>query len=155
MNILRYVYSILFIAGNIGCILNILIFTQRNYRRHSCSAYILANTFTNLIVINIIIFFRFVNGFNIDPTMTTLLFCKIRLYIAQVALTLSRIYIVLACIDRWALTSRNVHRRAFAQMKVAKILIPITSIIWPIMYIHVAIYDDIVKGKTLIYHSFI
>ncbi len=155
MNILRYVYSILFIAGNIGCILNILIFTQRNYRRHSCSAYILANTFTNLIVINIIIFFRFVNGFNIDPTMTTLLFCKIRLYIAQVALTLSRIYIVLACIDRWALTSRNVRIQAFAQIKIPKILIPSIAILLCAMTITIPFYQDIVKGKTLIYYNFI
>jgi len=67
----------------------------------------------------------------------------------------ARIYIVLACIDRWALTSRNVRIRAFAQMKVAKILIICVPLIWSVMTIHVPFYQDIVQGKTLIYHSFI
>jgi hypothetical protein len=150
----HYGFGPLALLGNIGAILNILILTRPNCRRNSCSAYILAESVTNLIVLNILLTLRYLVDSNIDLVRTSA-FCKFELYSIQVGSGISRIYIVLACIDRWALTSRNIHRRAFAQMKVAKILIPITSIIWPLIYIHVAIYDNIVKGKTLIYYSFI
>lgn len=149
-NIVRYGYFILFVTGNIGCILNILVFTQRNYRKNSCSSYILANTFTNIIIINTIMFLRFLNGFNIDPTKTSSFFCKFRLYMAQSTTILSRTYILLACIDRWALTSRNIRRRAFVQMKIAKILSSSSIIIWCLMALHIPFYQDIIKGRIRI-----
>jgi len=69
-----YGYSIMFVFGNIGSILNILILTQRKYRQNSCSCYILASTITNLFIINIVVLLRILTGFNIDPTRTSWFF---------------------------------------------------------------------------------
>ncbi|CAF0882208.1 unnamed protein product [Adineta steineri] len=149
-NILRYTYIIIFIAGNIGCFLNILIFTRQNYRQLSCSYYILASTFIDLILINFIILLRILNTFNIDPTQTSLIICKIRMYIAQAAGVLIRIFIVLACIDRWAMTSRVVKRRAFTNMKIPKILIPSVIIAYCLITMHVPFYQDIVNHRCII-----
>jgi hypothetical protein len=39
-----------------------------------------------------------------DPQLQSLLFCKLRNYLFQICLMLSRYYISFACIDRYALT---------------------------------------------------
>jgi len=67
-------------------------------------------------------------GFNFDLTTTSLFFCKFQTYIAHVTTLLSMFDIVLACVDRWAMSSTNVHRRSFGQIKVVKILIPSVGI---------------------------
>ncbi|CAF1354659.1 unnamed protein product [Didymodactylos carnosus] len=56
---------------------------------------------------------------------------------------LSRYYIVLACIDRFALTSTNVKYRQFSQTKVAYYLIPITALVWFIIPMHIVIFQTI------------
>ena len=148
-NITLYPYLIIFIFGNIGSFLNVLVLIQKNYRQNSCSSYILASTIANLIMLNIIILFRILTVFSIDPTKTSWFFCKFRAYITQTSTTLSRTYILLACIDRWAMTSRTVAIRAFARIKIAKILIPSSSFIWCVSFIHVPLYQNIIKGKFL------
>ncbi|UJR22362.1 hypothetical protein I4U23_025424 [Adineta vaga] len=145
-----YGYSTIFILGNIGSILNILILTQRNYLRNSCSCYILASTITNLFIINIVVLFRLLTGFNIDPTKTSTFFCKFRAYIVQMITLLSRAYIVLACIDRWAMTSTVVRQRAMSNMKIPKVVIPSIAIVCALSFIHVLFYQDIVRDRCVI-----
>ncbi|CAF2808358.1 unnamed protein product [Rotaria sp. Silwood2] len=152
LNMGRYLYPIIFSLGNIGSILNIVILTQRVYLQNSCSCYILVSSVINLFIVNIIIFFHMLAfGFNIDPTTTSLFFCKFRQYISHVTTLLSRIYIVLACIDRWAMTSTNVKRRAFSRVKVAKIIIPSVGIgrctvVLRVYSIYYNIYNTILSG---------
>ena len=142
-----YGYSIIFLFGNIGSILSVLVLTQRNYRQNSCSCYILASTITNLFIMNFIIVFRILLGFNIDPTKTSWFFCKFRAYMAQVLTVLSRTYILLACIDRWAMTSRSARLRAFTRLKVPKILIPSVAIFWIVFFLHGPFYQNIIQGE--------
>ena len=51
-NTILYGYSIIFLFGNVGSVLNVLVLMQRNYRQNSCSCYILASTITNLFIFN-------------------------------------------------------------------------------------------------------
>ena len=114
----RYLYPVIFILGNIGSILNILIFTQRVYLQSSCSCYILASSVVNLLITNIVVLFHVLeNGFNIDPTITSLFFCRFQQYLSNITTVLSRIYIVLACVDRWAMSSTSVQHRKFSNIK--------------------------------------
>ena len=145
-NVSIYGYATIFLFGNIGSILNILVMTQRNYRQNSCLCYILASTITNLFIINIIVLFRMLVGFNIDPTKTSWFFCKFRAYMAQMLTIISRTYILLACVDRWAMTSRSARLRAFTRLKVPKILIPSVAIVWSALFLHVPLYQDIIRG---------
>jgi hypothetical protein len=148
INMGRYLYSIIFVVGNVGSFLNILILTQRVYLRNSCSCYVLASSIANLFVINIIILYHILTlGFSIDPTASSLFFCRFRQYISSVPAMVSRIYIVLACIDRWATTSATVRRRAFSQMKVARRLIPSVGIGWCIISLHIPVNYYIVNGE--------
>lgn len=143
-----YVYPIIFSFGNIGSILNIIILTQRIYLRNSCSCYILASSITNLLIINIVVLFHMLaQGFGINPTATSLFFCRFRQYASHILTLLSRIYIVLACADRWAMSSASVHRRAFSQIKVARILISLIAIGWCLISIHIPFYFNIIRGK--------
>lgn len=144
----RYLYPFIFTFGNIGSILNILILTQRVYLQSSCSCYILASSVMNLLTVNIVILFHMLSfGFNIDLTTTSLFFCKFRQYLSHVTTVLSRIYIVLACIDRWAMTSPTVARRAFSTVKIAKRLIIQLGIGWCIISFHILVFYYIVYGE--------
>jgi hypothetical protein len=148
--ILSYVNVAIFIFGNIGSILNVLVLAQRTYFQNSCSRYILASTITNLVIINIIVLFRLLAGtVNIDPTTTSSFFCKFRQYVAHVTTLLSRSYILLACIDRWAMSSESVRRRSFSQIKVARVVAPLVALVWCIVSIHIPLYYDIIQGKFI------
>ena len=144
----QYLYPVIFSLGNIGTILNIIILTQRVYLRNSCSCYILASSVTNLLIINLVVLFHMIaQVFAIDPTKTSLFFCQFRQYASHVLTLLSRIYIVLACADRWTMSLTSVRRRAFSQIKVARILIPSIAIGWCIISIHIPFYFNIINSK--------
>lgn len=86
-------------------------------------------------------------GFNLDLTTTSLFFCKFRTYIANAASLLSRFYIVLACADRWAMSSTSAQRRTFSQKKVSNIIIPFLSIAICIISAHIPVLFNIIDGK--------
>ena len=146
-NTFLYGYSTIFLFGNAGLALNVLVLMQKNYRQNSCSCYILASTITNLFLMNFIVLFRILLGFNIDPTKTSWFFCKFRAYLTPVLTNLSRTYILLTCVDRWAMTSRSARRRAFTRLKVPKILIPSVAIYWSILFLPVPLYQNIIQGE--------
>ena len=81
-----------------------------------------------------------------DPQIQILLFCKIRGYLFQICLMLSRWYVAFACIDRFALTSDNVRLRNFAKTNTAYRVIIIIIIIWSIICSHRLIFYEI-KGN--------
>lgn len=144
----RYLLPIICILGNIGSILNIFILTQRVYRQNSCSYYILSSSIINLINVNNSILLRLLAaGFDIDPTKTSLIFCRFRQYIYHMTTLLSRIYIVLALADRWTMTSSNVYRRRFNQIKLAKTICIFVAITICILSIHVPLNLDLIDGK--------
>lgn len=140
LDISRYGYLIIFILGNIGAVLNILILSQRNYRQNSCSSYILAASLPNLLIINIPILTRILSTFGFHLTSESTFYCKFEWYILHTMTLVSRTYILLASIDRWTMTSTSVRRRAFAHIKVSMVLIPTTGILWCLASIHVLIY---------------
>ena len=148
LNVSYYLYPAIVLLGNIGSIFNILILTQRIYLQNSCSCYILASSIVNLLIVNAVVLYRMLSsGFNVDLTMTSSFYCKFRAYIAHCTTLLSRFYIVLACVDRWAMSSANVYRRRFSQIKVAKIVIPSLAMGMCVISIHVLVYNDIIDGK--------
>ena len=82
----------------------------------------------------------------LDPQVQSLTFCKIRGYLFQICLMLSRWYVAFACIDRYTLTSDKVQRRSFAQRKIAYRVILIVIIVWCIICSHRLIFYEI-KGS--------
>lgn len=144
-----YIYPFIFVLGNIGSFLNVLILTQPVYLKNSCSCYILASSVMNIIIINMIVLFHMLSlGFGIDPTRTSAFFCPFRQYISHAISLLARFYIVLACVDRWAMSSTNAKYRAFSQIKVARILIPTLGVAYSLASTHILWHYHIVNGKS-------
>ncbi|CAF1017152.1 unnamed protein product [Rotaria sp. Silwood1] len=83
---------------------------------------------------------------NPDPQIQSLLFCKLRGYIFQICLMLSRWFIAFACVDRYALTSDKINLRNFAKPKLAYRIIVIIIIFWSIICSHRLIFYEI-RGK--------
>ena len=78
-----------------------------------------------------------------DPQIQSLSFCKVRGYLFQICLMLSRWFVAFACIDRYALTSENVRLRNFATNKIAYRVIVVILVVWSIICSHRLIFYEI------------
>lgn len=96
-----------------------------------------------------------------DLEATSIFFCKIRGYIFQISLMLSRWFVAFACIDRYASSSENAKLRKFARRSIAYRIIVFVVLFWSIICSHRAIFYEI-KGNfcgiltntgAAIYHS--
>ncbi|CAF4160524.1 unnamed protein product [Rotaria sordida] len=83
---------------------------------------------------------------NPNPQIQSLLFCKLRGYIFQICLMLSRWFVAFACIDRFALTSDKINLRNFAKPRIAYRIIIIIIIFWSVVCSHRLIFYEI-KGN--------
>ncbi|CAF3543944.1 unnamed protein product [Rotaria sp. Silwood1] len=107
----RYLPLPFLVLGTIGVILNIIIFTRRILLITSCIHYLLANTIANFIVLYWVVITRIISdGYKIDPSITSDVFCKMKYFLTYVSRTLSTWFLLLACIDRWA-SSIKIQRR--------------------------------------------
>ncbi|CAF2600734.1 unnamed protein product [Rotaria sp. Silwood2] len=106
LNLGRYGLSTLIVLGNVGNILTILIFIRALKKQlNSCTIYLLATSITNWVLINTALISSVYGVDHVDPQNASIIVCKLRWYGAQILLMLSRSFMVVACIDRWALTS--------------------------------------------------
>jgi len=139
LQLARYVYCPLFAAGNIGNILNLIIFCQAKLRTSSvCSWYFLAVSIANLIAINTGYLTRILAymGFP-DPSKTVGFYCIGRVFIQSLSLKLSTQFLCSIIIDRFLVTSTSVKLRRISSFKVAKWYVPLTVLCWTIFYSHI------------------
>jgi hypothetical protein len=90
-----------------------------------------------------------------DPTANSLIFCKLRFYLANVWGEMARYCILCACIDRYALTSGNARVRAFSRPSVAIWVIGIGAVAWHIVPTHMLILLSIMNGRCGAYGPFL
>jgi hypothetical protein len=123
----------------IGNGLIIFVFARRpgKFRKSPCSLY-----FTSMAVIktlhlaHILIYLIISIGFGVDPTLTSLVYCKLRYYIAQA--TLPQISLTLECaatISQFLATSRQAYYRQKNTHKVARICIFLIVFFWSLQAI--------------------
>ncbi|CAM4972788.1 unnamed protein product [Rotaria socialis] len=86
---------------------------------------------------------------NRDPNITARAFCKIRIYIMQSTFMMSRWKITIACLDRYALSSRNVRVRRFAQVKVAQRAVAVVIDVWLILPFHTLVFYKIREAADI------
>jgi hypothetical protein len=123
------------ITGTIGNILNCLIFTRRSLVRNSCSIYFLASSIANFLAIYFGCLTRLLGTFNINPPASQMaLYCKTKTFLTYIGLAGSAWFIVGACADRYASSSLAVRIRSFSQVKVARRVVIIISIIVILVY---------------------
>jgi hypothetical protein len=140
---------ILLVFGSGGNILNTLIFLQKPLRSSSCSMYMMA---AYLLYTSVLCFYMSTTLYALthtDPLTYSEPFCKIRQYLIASILGMARCCVGMACVDRYAISSQNVHTRAFGRPRIARYAITIIIVIWLILPIHLVIFNTIKNGQCL------
>ncbi|CAF3724097.1 unnamed protein product [Rotaria sp. Silwood1] len=141
--LIRYACSAWIIFGVPGCLLNVILLSRRQLRITSCCNYFLGASVIMIISLCLGCGSLLYTLNNPDPNTTILGFCKIRVYIMQSSFMMSRWMITIACIDRYALSSRNARVRQFAHVQVARRAVAIIISIWLLLPIHTIIFYEI------------
>lgn len=125
-----YMSSILFALGMISCIMILLIFSQHEFHRASCTIYIQTKAIFDIISIFVGVVMRaYLGGTNIDPSRTSEAWCRLRTSLLYFSAFGSLSCICLTGFDRWMSTSRSVQKRAWSSPRVAYFAVVILTII--------------------------
>ena len=152
--------GVLLVVGVIGNTLNCLVFLQKRLRSNPCSVFFAAASLANVIVMIYFIAPTLHSAYNPPPENSNLIYCKLRLYIRNALLVISRSYLTLACVACYAQSSRNARVREFFRPIVVIRIVAIVPIIWFIIPLHIPLLTTIQNGKCLmwtgaaaLYHS--
>ncbi|UJR08729.1 hypothetical protein I4U23_012986 [Adineta vaga] len=150
----------LLVIGVIGNILNCMVFLRKRLRTNPCSILFVASSIANAMVMIYFIIPTIHSLYNSPPENADWVYCKLRLYIRNALLVISRAYLSLACVACYALSSRNARIRELARPKIVLRVILVVPIIWFIIPIHIPLLTAIQNGKCLmwtgaaaLYHS--
>ena len=144
------VLPICFVLGNVGNTLNLLIFSRRSSRRHSCLLYFFSASLIDIVILNFGLGLRIPRGiWNIDPGAQSVWFCRGRTYLINSAFSIYRCSILLACLDRMCASSRHLRLRQISEKRIARRLIAINWIFHFLYYIPSWIFPTIVFGQCL------
>ena len=152
--------GVLLVVGVIGNILNCLVFLQKRLRSNPCSVFFAAASVANVIVMVYYIIPTIHSAYNPAPENGNWVYCKIRLYIRNALLVISRCYLTMACVTCYAQSSRNARIREFFRPNVVIRIIVIIPMIWFIIPLHIPVLTTIQNGKCMmwtgaaaLYHS--
>ncbi|CAF0886237.1 unnamed protein product [Rotaria sordida] len=157
---LTNILGLLLVVGVFGNILNCLVFLRKRLRSNACSVFFAAASIANAIVMIYHIIPTIHSIYNSPPENGNLIYCKLRLYIRNALLVISRSYLTLACISCYAQSSRNARIREIFQTKIVLRIIIIIPIVWFIIPLHIPLTTTIQNGKcsmwagaAALYHS--
>lgn len=140
----RYTPMPVFIFGLIGNIFNLFIFTRRSLLINPCTIYLLSSTCTNILVLFFGLVIRsLMDGFGIDIIGNSVVLCRFRYFILHPSFVLSSWFLVLASIDRFCISSRNIRLRNLSTIKNARICVIVSSCFCLLLYSHVCVLFDI------------
>ena len=130
--------SFLLIIGNIGCLINIIVFRSKSFHKSSFSIYFLATTCADLFLLNFVLFTRILqNGFMLPIFETYEYICKFRAYISSLTSSLSFTFFLMVSIDRFFSTHLKAFYRSWGnQYFLALKLIPCLTLFWMIILSH-------------------
>ncbi|UJR23233.1 hypothetical protein I4U23_026252 [Adineta vaga] len=144
----------LFIIGNIGCLLNTIIFRRPYLISSSCSHYFLAASFANAFQLNIGFLCTILEyGFGISPFHHSSILCKLRNYFINIGGFLSQSYILFACINRYLVSVNKPCYSRLLTKSMANRIIYTLVIFWSIILSHMIIYSDISIENHFCYYS--
>jgi len=143
--------SIIFVFGLISNILNIIVFLSlKTFRESSCAFYLTVMSFVNIGQIFLGLLMRILStGFDVNWTSNHLVYCKLRYYFFQVFAILSYTCMYLATIDQYFATSFKRHWQQYSNIRLARRLFTIFSIIWIVHGIPIIIfYNHVISDAT-------
>jgi hypothetical protein len=133
------------VLGVIGNAFVVLLFSRKN--PNACSMYLICASVMNIMSLTYSIpqnVYTYAYG---DLTTRSLVYCRIRNYLGNVWGQMARFFIVLACMDRYVLTSSNANIRALSRPSIARWAIGSVTVIWHILLIHILILFTIENGR--------
>ena len=130
--------------GTVGNVLNLFIFKRPALLRSPCTVYLLAASIDNLLVIYTSLLTRLLaNGFGIDVSITSSVMCRLRYYISYILLALSPYFFILACYDRYCLSSASAFDRSKSSHRFAKGSIFLATILACLLYSHMVMFYEL------------
>ncbi|CAF1293648.1 unnamed protein product [Adineta steineri] len=140
----RYISPILYIIGNYGTIVSVIIFFKKSWKKNVCVFYFLICLLINFGYINsTLIDSIFTQGYNIYLHNSSIILCKISYYVTFLFGSLFPNNIILASIDRLLISSQNTDTRLYSSKRLAYFSISTSTFLWIIFYIHVLIKINI------------
>ncbi|CAF1372219.1 unnamed protein product [Adineta ricciae] len=145
----RYVMIPIYIFGTFANLANLILFSQRIFRSaNACSYYFIGLSIANLIFIDIGGLARSLLALaNLNLEITSIVFCKWRLYFANFGLLLNRVFVCLISIDRWMVTSANESIRRRSSPQNARRVAIVVTCLTVIFSLHAAIGFDIKMNR--------
>ncbi|CAF1141385.1 unnamed protein product [Adineta ricciae] len=129
--------------GVTGCILNIFLFSRKQFRTTSCCKYFLASSvgmLCNLLIYSIPTIYGY---YYTNPLTYNVPFCKFRSYFNHITSVIFRLILSAASFDRFALSSSNVRLRNLANVKFVYRIIASIVILAFLVHIYMLIVYNI------------
>jgi hypothetical protein len=148
----RFICPIVIVLGTIGCIINLMVFTQKILRKNSCSICFIAYNIGNFIYIYAAPFYATLNvGYKIDASTQNLVLCHLRFYTTVLLNCLCSFYLVLAAVDRVLITSPNARTRQRSTLRMAYICVIGGTILWALFHSHALFLTTILQTIPNVY----
>lgn len=140
----KVILFLLIVIGTVGNILNLFLFTRPVLLKSSCTLYLIAASIDNLLVIFTSLLTRLLaTGFSIDIASFSNVICRLRYYLSYVFFALSPYFFILACFDRYCLSSGSASRRSWSNHKIAKRCIIGAIVLACLLYSHMAFFFEL------------
>ncbi|CAF3641273.1 unnamed protein product [Adineta steineri] len=136
--------------GTVGSLFNIIIFTRRSLRSNSCSLYFLAGSINNLFVVYLTFLPRYLAAnWGYDPTTTNNVWCKLSSFLKYPFLALTLWFTVLASMDRFFSSSRNIRFRQLCTLPIARKIILLIILLIFLSHGHILVLFTIVPSNII------
>ncbi|CAF1476730.1 unnamed protein product [Adineta steineri] len=145
-NSFRFGGPLLIAIGSIGCILNLMVFTKDTLRKSPCTiCFVAVNIIDFIYFYTGLLITTLASGYDIDPSIRSVTFCRVRYYVGYVLSSWEASYIILAAIDRTLVTSRNAATRKLSTRRLASVSVICIAVFWLLFHIHALIFTQIVQ----------
>jgi uncharacterized membrane protein YidH (DUF202 family) len=150
IQLMRTIVPIIIVLGVAGNSINIAVLTRSVLYNHACSRYFLAFASNNLFLSSAFLVNRLlITGYQLDVTKISDLSCKLVQYVTGVCVVISPYFIVLASIDRYCASSRDVQRRRFSNIHVARWALVSVVVLVALYYINYLVLIDLQTDDSL------
>ena len=141
-------------AGTIGGICNLLVFTAPALQKNASVFYLLGATVFQILSLVIVIPSRVaIDNFGSKLDLQSISYCKFRSYSVVTWPQVVTYFMLLASVDRFLATSRDVNVRAWSHIKVARVSSLILIIVCHLCTIPILIFNIIENGACQIASS--
>ena len=150
---LTILLGVLLVVGVIGNALNCRVFLRKRLRSNPCSICFAAASLANITVMIYYITPTLHSAYNSPAENSSWIYCKLRLYIRNALLVISRCYLTLACVTCYWQSSRNARTRELCRPKIMRRVIGIIPFIWFIIPLHIPLLTSLQNGRCAMWSA--